>query len=272
MFMTDSAGSGKSRQGIQSIEVGVRLLQVLVAEGRAMMLRDLAQAAGMPAAKAHRYLVSFSRAGLICQDPVSGRYDLGAFALGLGLSGIARLDPVRLATPVMDDLAEVLGETVALAVWGNLGPTIVRWVEAPRPVSVNLRVGAVMPLLHSATGLAFAAFGRSATLEKRIDEALAQAAHSVGGGQPRSRAELDAVLAEARRHGLARAVGSVLPGINAFSAPVFDYEGQMSLALTTLGPAGTVPPDWDGSVPQRLRAAALRLSQQLGWRAAPEAL
>ena len=57
---TDTAEE-KSRSGIQSIEVGFRLLDVLTNEPRAMMLRDLAQRAGMSPAKAHRYLVSFLR-------------------------------------------------------------------------------------------------------------------------------------------------------------------------------------------------------------------
>ena len=54
---------------------------------------------GMPAAKAHRYLASFMPAGLIEQHPESGRYDLGPFALelGLGLAAMARLDPLALA-------------------------------------------------------------------------------------------------------------------------------------------------------------------------------
>ena len=51
------------RQGIQSIEVGFRLLDVLAATSRPMMLRDIAKGAGMPAAKAHRYMVSFMRIG-----------------------------------------------------------------------------------------------------------------------------------------------------------------------------------------------------------------
>jgi len=93
-----------SRQGIQSIEVGVPLLRVLADHGAPMMLRDLAKAAGMPAAKAHRYLVSFVRTGLVTQDPLSGRYDLGHFALDLGLASLARLDAVRVATPVLDAL------------------------------------------------------------------------------------------------------------------------------------------------------------------------
>ena len=69
------------RQGIQSIEVGFRLLSVLAATNRPMMLRDIAKGASMPAAKAHRYMVSFLRIGIVEQDAGSGRYDLGAYAL-----------------------------------------------------------------------------------------------------------------------------------------------------------------------------------------------
>src|SRR6185437_3015681 len=58
-------GEEKLRSGIQSIEVGFRLLDVLTREPRAMMLRDLAQRAGMSPAKAHRYLVSFLRLGVV---------------------------------------------------------------------------------------------------------------------------------------------------------------------------------------------------------------
>eukprot|EP01036_Dinobryon_divergens_P045710 gene45710-61106_t len=56
------------RAGIQSVEVGFSLLEVLANAGDALMLRDLAARAGMSAAKAHRYLVSFQRLGLVVQD------------------------------------------------------------------------------------------------------------------------------------------------------------------------------------------------------------
>ena len=62
----------KTRSGIQSIEVGFRLLDVLTNEPRAMMLRDLAQRAGMSLAKTQRYLVSFPRLGVVAQDPAVG--------------------------------------------------------------------------------------------------------------------------------------------------------------------------------------------------------
>src|SRR3569832_902371 len=89
----------KERAGIQSVEVGFSLLEALSRADGPLMLRDLAAAAGMSAAKAHRYLVSFQRLQLVVQDDSSTRYDLGPSALKLGLASLSRLDAVRLARP-----------------------------------------------------------------------------------------------------------------------------------------------------------------------------
>ena len=148
----------KERAGIQSVEVGFGLLEVLSKAAGPLMLRDLAAAAGMSAAKAHRYLVSFQRLQLVVQDASSTRYDLGPASLKLGLASLSRLDAVKLARERITPLMEQVGHTLALAVWGNHGPTIVHWEESPQAVTVNLRLGDVMPLLSSATGRCFAAF------------------------------------------------------------------------------------------------------------------
>ena len=75
----------RSQRGIQSVEVGGQLLHALAHVGRTMALKDLAREAGMSAAKAHPYLVSFGKLGLIEQDAASGRYGLGPLAMQLGL-------------------------------------------------------------------------------------------------------------------------------------------------------------------------------------------
>ena len=76
----------KPQAGIQSVEVGFALLNTLAHARAPMMLRDLAAAASMSAAKAHRYLVSYQRLALVVQDASSTRYDLGPAALKLGLA------------------------------------------------------------------------------------------------------------------------------------------------------------------------------------------
>jgi len=41
---------------------------------------------------------------------------------------------------------------------------------------------------------------------------------------------------------MARSVGHPIPGINAFSAPIFDHNGHLALALTVLGPKSSCDP------------------------------
>ena len=112
----------KERAGIQSVEVGFTLLEVLSKAPGALMLRDLAAAAGMSAAKAHRYLVSFQRLQLVVQDAGSTRYDLGPAALKLGLASLSRLDAVKLARERIGALMEQIGHTLALACGATTGP------------------------------------------------------------------------------------------------------------------------------------------------------
>lgn len=258
----------KERQGIQSIEVGFRLLRVLSEARRPMMLRDLAAAGGMPAAKAHRYLVSFMRSGLVEQNPVSGRYDLGSYALELGLSALGRLDPVRLASSILDDLCEEIQESVALAVWGNRGPTIVRIVDAGGPIAITMRTGALMSLTKSATGRVFAAFYRSAPMRQMISAELQETANERKVAVTTVRRQLETLLTDIRSRGISRASGAVNPGINGFSVPVFDHTGSMVAAITSLGPLGEFDESWDGATAKATQAAARLLSERLGYQPA----
>ena len=252
------------RQGIQSIEVGFRLLRALSDASRPMMLRDIAKGAGMPAAKAHRYMVSFMRIGIVEQDSASGRYDLGSYALDLGLSGLSRLDPVRLAGPILENLCEEIQETVALAVWGNHGATIVRIVDAGGPITITLRAGTVLPLCKSATGKAFASFFRSPFLKRMLDDELREMSGSSKTAITTVRRQFEKTLTEIRQHGISRATGSLTPGINGFSAPVFDHTGGMVAAVTSLGTVGEFNVEWDSPLVRAMLAAAGNLSRRLG--------
>ena len=254
----------KERAGIQSVEVGFALLEGLTRSRGPLMLKDVAASAGMSAAKAHRYLVSFQRLGLVTQDPRNARYDLGPAALKLGLASLARLDAVRLARERMPEWMESIGHTLALAVWGNHGATIVHWEESPQAVTANLRLGDVMPLLSSATGRCFAAHMAPEVVAPLLKDELARAVKTRRTDLPSTMTEVHALLAEVRTRGAARVVDTLLPGIVAFCAPVFDSDGHLELGITTLGSIATFDPEWAGAVDAPLRAAAAQLSSDLG--------
>ena len=266
--LQDSDGE-RARAGIQSVEVGFALLDVLAQAPGALMLRDLAARAGMSAAKAHRYLVSFQRLGLVAQDVATTRYELGPATLRLGLAALARLDAVKMARERLPALGEQTGHTLALAVWGNHGPTLVHWRESPLAVPVNLRLGDVMPMLSSATGRCFAAFlGHGVGSDQArvlIEREMALARELGRQDAPTNDAQMQALVRETRAHGLGRVRNVLLPGISGFCAPVFDADGHLALGLVSLGSSATFNADWQGPVAHAMRRAADQLSADLGW-------
>lgn len=264
----------KERAGIQSVEVGFTLLQALGQASGALMLKDLAAAAGMSAAKAHRYLVSFQRLGLVVQDGRSGHYDLGPAALHLGLAALQRQDAVRLARERLPALQTQIPHTLALAVWGNRGPTLVHWLPGPQAVVAHLRLGDVMPLTTSATGRCFAAWlptGWTAPLIAAENRCAAHAEptitiKTIANTRPDAATAQAALHAEARQQGAARVIDTLLPGTAAFCAPVFDASGHLALGVLSLGPTASFDSAWGGAVHAPLQAMAQQLSHDLGWR------
>lgn len=276
----------RAQRGIQSIEVGGQVLLALVHHGRPMALKDLAREAGMAPAKAHPYLVSFARIGLIEQDPQSGSYFLGPLALQLGLISLQQAHPVQVATPLIGELAQRLGHTVAIAVWGTRGATIVRLEESPTAVHVNMRHGTVFSFANTASGRLFAAFQPPPVARERLEAErerskaerlrvngdrlrLKMPAGSEPAGVPALLPvprwkDFETQLAEVRHHGLSRSVGEVVRGINAMAAPVFDHTGAMVLAITAIGPDAAFDTRWAGPLAQALKAAAAQASRRLG--------
>ncbi|WP_353397507.1 IclR family transcriptional regulator [Duganella hordei] len=254
----------KSRRGIQSVEVGGKLLNALVDNSGPMTLSELARHGGMLASKAHPYLVSFCNLGLVEQDPVTGLYGLGPFAIQMGLVGLQQLSPIRLAIPEITKLADTLELTVALAVWGSHGPTITYIVESPQPVQIAMRPGSVMSLLGTATGLAFSAFMPPKLVQRMIEREVGDSAVLAQTKSLASQDKLDATLNEIRTRNMARVQNEPIPGVSALSAPVFNHAHSMVLAITVSGSSLTFDAGWDGHIAKALRETADHLSRVLG--------
>ncbi len=256
---TSPRGAG----GVQALETGLSVLDVFVGFVRPMMLKDIAHAAGMHPAKVHRYLASFVKWGYVEQD-AHGRYSLGRNALRVGLAGLAQLDAVRLATPLLDDLSAALDETVFAAVWGNCGPTVVQWRDSPHPVTVNVRPGSVLPMLSSATGRVFSAWIDDRQSAPLIAAELRQAGKARVAGVPHTLHGVRDMVADVRAARVGTVAGDLLAGINAVSAPVFDHQGKLVLAITALGNDAIFDADPQGNVARSLLRVAGLLSERLG--------
>jgi DNA-binding IclR family transcriptional regulator len=255
------------RQRVQAAETGMAVLKTLARLGGRASLTAIASQIGESPAKVHRYLVSLIEEGFVAQEANTQQYHLGIEALQIGLAAMRQADPIRLSEASLVRLREQLEVTCFIAVMGNKGPTIVRIEEPGLPVTVNVRVGSVMPLLWSATGRVFLGM---------LDDSnvLALARAELDALAPAQRADLDAkdplgaLRKPVRAQGCAAVRDTNLKGISAVAAPVRDYTGRVCAVLTALGATGGFDPSIDGAIGRAVREEAVAISALLGFAAA----
>ena len=122
-----------------------------------------------------------------------------------------------------------------------------------------------MPLTSSATGLVFAAFLPETMTHELILKDLEENRRSPVPRGPKTKKDLDAVLAEVLKRKLARVQGTVTRGINALGAPIFDHERKLVAAMTVLGPERRFDVAWERNAVRVLSDSALNVSRALGY-------
>lgn len=236
-------------RSVQSLGVGFRLIDALMEASEPLSLKLLCGRAGLSPGRAHAYLAGFRQIGLVRQDP-EGRYELGPYALRLGLSALARIDVRSAAAEPMRAYGQQTGEAIYLSVWSGISPVIISKIDGTRPLPLSIRVGYSMPLVSSATGRLFLAFSAEAR----------------GRVAPPWPADLNDVVEHVRRAQAARTDGLVYTGFAALAAPVFDHEGTLAAALTTLGPETQFDISEGSPVAHALAEASRAVSEALGFR------
>jgi DNA-binding IclR family transcriptional regulator len=264
--MRDMAGTAviAQRKGIQSFELGFTVLECIERAGAPLTLTKIAQSCGMTASKVHFYLVSLSRVGLVAQDSVGGQYRLGPAALRLGLSALAQLDLLELARVEMARLSEISGDTVFLSVWGHSGATVISRFDGVNVAPMEVRVGAVMPLLRSATGKVFLAWlppHQTGTLLR----------HEIGAARRKTTlAAVEKESASIKRAGVALSPGAAAPELIAMAAPVFDHGGRLQCVLTLTRQASHLDAATRNDLKKLVRQSAEAVSRAAGYASAPK--
>jgi DNA-binding IclR family transcriptional regulator len=240
-----------NRAGVKAIEIAGRILDLLAAAEQPIALRDLAAAGHMSPGKAHRYLTSF----------VAGtrRYALGPLSMRLGLAALNSHQPLRDAIALVRELRNHLDETLVLSVWGAQGPTVVHVEESSQPIIMTMRVGAVLPMLATATGIAFAAF----LLKHFVEPLITAALTSNDGYNPfaRDAASIDRLVTQVRDEGYAYNEGHLMPGVSALAFPLIDRAGTLVTVMAVMGREERLKPSCSAKIIADLKNAARKFSR-----------
>ena len=214
--LTENPTSNKNQSGVQSLEIGLSVLDVLINHNEPMMLKDIAQAIKMHPAKCHRYLVSLIRKSYARQLS-DGRYGLGDRVNALGHTGFNQNNILERLTHIANKIKDTLNCGVQIAKWFSEGPIIIQSVEPDSPISIITRIGSRMPLTTSATGQLFASYQADAVIQPLV---IAEWQTGDQADIAEKWQNFSQLQAKIRTQGYATVTGDMLMGINAITIPV----------------------------------------------------
>lgn len=205
-----------NKNGVQSLEIGLSILDILIDRSSPMMLKDIAQAMQMHPAKCHRYLVSLIRKNY-AQQLNDGRYGLGDRVNAIGHTGFNQNNIVERLTQVANEIEDTLNCAVQIAKWFNEGPIIIQSVEPDSPISIITRIGSRMPLTTSATGQLFASYQPDTLIKPLVIAEWDTKEKAIIAKKWQHFKQLQTKI---RTQGYATVTGDMLMGINAITIPV----------------------------------------------------
>lgn len=256
-----SRDNGEAPGGVQSVDRAVSVLEILAREGSAGV-SEVAAEIGVHKSTAFRLLAALEERDLVEQNTERGKYQLGFGVLRLASAIPSRLDMVRQAQPVLDDLAQRFDETINLAVVREHYAVHVQQALGSAAVASQNWVGQLTPLHATSSGKILLAYMSEERLNNVLDASglKAYTEHTIT-----SRDELLRQLARARDEGFATAFEELETGLNAAAVPVRDHTGAVVGAVSASGPAYRFDKAKIESIAADFKAAGERISQRMGW-------
>lgn len=246
----------KSEYAIQTVTNALRMLEVFQTETE-MGVSDLARRLDLHKNNAFRLLATLELAGYMQQTPETQLYHLGPRCLELGHAFARSHSLSNQARPILEELAETLGETVHLGVLRDDEVVHLDGVLPEQLVLTCLRVGERLPAHCTALGKVLLADSvletADRTFERHTDRTLIDPAKLAD--------ELRAVAL----HGYAIDLEEFAAGLHCVAAPVRDSSARVIAAISLSGPSLRFSEEvLHGEGARAVTSAAARLSQKLG--------
>jgi DNA-binding IclR family transcriptional regulator len=253
MPTSDPAPERRRPTGDAVLTRAFALLDSFDEERRSQTLASLARRTGLPRSTALRLARKLVEVGALEQ------LKDGSYVVGLHLLEIASLAPRghglrQVALPYLEDLFQVTGQHVLLAVRDGDEALLVERLSAHDASPVRFRVGGRMPLASTGAGLALLAYAPAAVQER----ALSTYDPALGDDRSKTPEDLRRALGEIRRGGYALGQRANRPRTTA-AAPI-RHAGAVVAAVSVV--ASSADFDMSSFVPA-VRGTALAISREL---------
>lgn len=215
---------------VQAVVKAFDLLETLAAEDTSLTVPVLAKKLELSRNKAFRLLATLEDKGLTERDAATGTYRLGICAFEMAQHILKSANLIRLAHPIMEELARKHDEAMYITVMNNDEVLFLDMVDSFQQVKATTLVGRRFPFFTNAAGKAIKAMSSADVLEKIGKQTTRKT------GFPDIKL-LESELMDIRKNGVAVDFGGLGDGICAVAVGIRDYAGKVVGALTMLAPS-----------------------------------
>lgn len=229
----EGAETDNDTQFVTALARGLNVLRAFRTDDRALGNQQIAERTGLPKPTVSRLTYTLARLGYLTYLPDSGRYRPGVAVLSLGFTCLGSIGVRDVARPLMQELADYSGVSVALGTRDRLSMVYVECCRGDSAITLALDVGSHIKLGTSAMGRAYIA----GLPDEERAQLLEQLAVHEGVRWPQVRAGIEEARADYRTRGFTLSAGAWKSEVNAVGVPLGIGDGSLSFALNCGGPA-----------------------------------
>jgi len=225
---------GQDRQFVTALGRGLEVLRCFRPHDRHLGNQDIAKRTGLPKPTVSRLTYTLTRMGYLFHDEKLGKYQLGTSVLSLGYSLLTNMDILKIARPLMQELADYSHTVVSVGTRDRLGMIYLDGRHSTdATVSLRREPGTRVPMATTAMGRALLCGlpeeERSQLLDhiRRRDEA----------GWPTHRAGIEQALCDYRERGFCLSIGDWRSDVNAVGVPMLPIAGSRLLTFNCAAPS-----------------------------------
>lgn len=245
---------------LSSVANAILLMKSFSDEHSELGISALAERLGLAKSTVHRLASTLVEAGMLEQNPETGKYRLGLALFELGSLVRRRIDISLEAKPWLMTLREQTDETVDLSILDHGGVVCVNFLESKQMNRISSGIGLRKPVHCTAEGKALIAFQPPATIERILAGKLERRT-------PRTLVDpgkLKEELAGIRARGYATDDEEYELGVRSIAAPIRDDSGNSIAAVGVAGPTQRLTKTRLAGLARYVTDAARAISLRLG--------
>lgn len=252
----DVDGIAEAPKAASSLQRGLDILRTFGPYDRSLGNQDLIDRTGLPKATISRLTQTLVALQYLVYDENLGRYSIGPATISLGYSGLSSSAVVRMASPLMQQLANESGAAVALG--AREGPDMVYLANcrSNSPVSLQLNPGSRLPIWRTAMGMAYFAEMEEGARNQVLERMIADDPDNASQIRQRTQEAIENYA----EYGFVSSFGHWYSYINAVGVAFRPRDGSRLVALTCGGIVDILPPE---KCLAEVGPALLRLTRRL---------